>query len=173
MFQFNLFFFFTFIFMVILFISNYIYKFKLKQFKTKYDSHQFSSDNSPLYKIYPVEKKIHKLIYYLYIIGLVLFVAGLFLVLSNMDVSISYMQFGLFLLILSAVINLVVTINYFRIIKKEQLALQIYSSSNNLENKVLFILPAKITFYKKISYVSLFLAQSCLLVSLITESGLI
>ncbi|MDV8935082.1 MAG: hypothetical protein NDN66_11150, partial [Carnobacterium sp.] len=121
MFQFNLFFFFTFIFMVILFISNYIYKFKLKQFKTKYDSHQFSSDNSPLYKIYPVEKKIHKLIYYLYIIGLVLFVAGLFLVLSNMDVSISYMQFGLFLLILSAVINLVVTINYFRIIKKEQL----------------------------------------------------
>ncbi|AOA00651.1 hypothetical protein BFC22_11370 [Carnobacterium divergens] len=173
MFQFNLFFFFTFIFMVILFISNYIYKFKLKQFKTKYDSHQFSSDNSPLYKIYSVEKKIHKLIYYLYIIGLVLFVAGLFLVLSNMDVSISYMQFGLFLLILSAVINLVVTINYFRIIKKEQLALQIYSSSNNLENKVLFILPAKITFYKKISYVSLFLAQSCLLVSLITESGLV
>ena len=156
-------------FILLCYVSLILYKIKVKMFYKNNSYRKIKLKNHPLYIIYPCEKKLYVYIWIIYIVEVILLVAGLFLTFSNSVIINKTVQFGLALLVLSVFTTFILVTNYFRVLEKTKSAIKQWTISNPSEEKKFLEFPSNIIIYKKVGYISCLFSIIFLIVAIITE----
>lgn len=153
-------------------ISNYYYQVNFQKFYKKSSKFYFIENDSPLFVIFPYERKIIKLIGNLYVADIILFFAGYLILVSKIENNYLTIESAYYFLMLSIFFTLVVIINYYRVLHKEKKALSIQNFTANSDKNIFVPVPSNIVIYRKISYISLLFSQIFILLSFYNKVGL-
>lgn len=159
-------------FIALAIIFNYYYQVNFQKFYKKTSKFYFIENDSPLFVIFPYERKIIKFISDLYVADMLLFFVGYLILVSKLENDYLTIESAYYFLILSIFFTLVVLLNYYRVLHKEKKALSIQNSSTNFEKNIFVPVPSNIVIYRKLGYISLLISKIFILLAFYNKVGL-